>query len=69
MMQGPATNLYKEILTKFPALHLIASGGISSFEDLLLLQAAGCNGAIVGKAIYEKKISLKQLEDFIIKNK
>jgi phosphoribosylformimino-5-aminoimidazole carboxamide ribotide isomerase len=69
MMQGPATNLYKEILTKFPALHLIASGGISCFEDLLLLQAAGCNGAIVGKAIYEKKISLKQLEDFIIKNK
>ncbi len=65
MMQGPATDLYKEILTEFPALHLIASGGISCFEDLLLLQAAGCNGAIVGKAIYEKKISLKQIEDFI----
>lgn len=69
MMQGPATDLYKEILAKFPALHLIASGGISCFEDLLLLQAAGCNGAIVGKAIYEKRISLKQLENFILKNK
>ena len=69
MMQGPATDLYREILIKFPALHLIASGGISCFEDLLSLQAAGCSGAIVGKAIYEKKISLKQLEDFILKNK
>jgi phosphoribosylformimino-5-aminoimidazole carboxamide ribotide isomerase len=69
MMQGPSIALYEEILTKFPTLHLIASGGISCFEDLLLLQDAGCDGAIVGKAIYEKKISLKQLEDFIIKNK
>ena len=69
MMQGPATDLYKEILTKFPALHLIASGGISCYENLLSLQAAGCNGVIVGKAIYEKRISLKQLEDFILKNK
>jgi len=69
MMQGPATDLYKEILTKFPVLHLIASGGISCFEDLLLLQDAGCNGAIIGKAIYEKKISLEQIEDFILKNK
>ena len=69
MMQGPAIDLYKEILTKFPSLHLIASGGISCFEDLVSLRNAGCNGAIVGKAIYEKKISLKQLEDFILKNK
>lgn len=68
MMQGPATDLYKELLEAFPDLNLIASGGISCFEDLLSLQAVGCSGAIVGKAIYEQKISLEQIEDFI-KNK
>jgi phosphoribosylformimino-5-aminoimidazole carboxamide ribotide isomerase len=49
-------------------LHLIASGGISCFDDLIILREIGCSGAIVGKAIYEEKITLKQLEDFI-KNK
>lgn len=68
MMQGPATDLYKEILAEFPALNLIASGGVSRFEDLFALQDAGCKGAIVGKAIYEEKISLQQIENFI-KNK
>jgi phosphoribosylformimino-5-aminoimidazole carboxamide ribotide isomerase len=68
MLQGPATALYKEILLRFPSLKLIASGGISSFYDLVILKEAGCSGAIVGKAIYENKISLKQLENFI-KNK
>jgi phosphoribosylformimino-5-aminoimidazole carboxamide ribotide isomerase len=65
MLQGPATALYKEILLRFPSLKLIASGGISSFYDLVILKEAGCSGAIVGKAIYENKISLKQLENFI----
>jgi phosphoribosylformimino-5-aminoimidazole carboxamide ribotide isomerase len=68
MLQGPATALYKEILLRFPSLKLIVSGGISSFDDLVILKEAGCSGAIVGKAIYENKISLKQLENFI-KNK
>jgi phosphoribosylformimino-5-aminoimidazole carboxamide ribotide isomerase len=65
MMQGPATALYQDILKSLPALHLIASGGISCFEDLLVLKATGCSGAIVGKAIYEGKITLKQIEDFL----
>jgi len=65
MLQGPATELYKEILSRFPSLKLIASGGISVYKDLLELKEIGCSGAIVGKAIYEEKISLKQLEDFI----
>lgn len=65
MMEGPATALYKEILEKFPALQLIASGGISCYEDLLVLQESGCSGAIVGKAIYENKISLKQIASFL----
>lgn len=68
MLQGPATGLYKEIVTKFPSLKLIASGGVSCYDDLLMLQETGCSAAIVGKAIYEEKISLKQVEDFI-KNK
>jgi phosphoribosylformimino-5-aminoimidazole carboxamide ribotide isomerase len=68
MMEGPSVELYKEILSKFPSLQLIASGGISCFDDLLILKESGCTGAIVGKAIYEEKITLKQLEDFI-KNK
>lgn len=65
MMEGPATQLYKEILLMFPSLNLIASGGISCYEDLLILKDAGCSGAIIGKAIYEEKISIKQIEDFI----
>ncbi len=64
MMQGPSTELYSEILHEFPSLNLIASGGISCFEDLLILKKTGCLGAIVGKAIYEGKISLDQLKDF-----
>jgi len=68
MLQGPAVALYKELLQCFPALKLIASGGISSFDDLVILKETGCSGAIVGKAIYENKISLQQLENFI-KNK
>ncbi|MEO6838375.1 MAG: 1-(5-phosphoribosyl)-5-[(5-phosphoribosylamino)methylideneamino]imidazole-4-carboxamide isomerase [Ginsengibacter sp.] len=68
MMKGPAVELYKEILSQFPALNLIASGGISCYDDLLTLQTIGCKGAIVGKAIYEKKIRLEQIEDFIKNN-
>jgi phosphoribosylformimino-5-aminoimidazole carboxamide ribotide isomerase len=64
MMQGPSTKLYGEILDEFPSLNLIASGGISRFEDLLVLKETGCSGAIIGKAIYEKKISLDELKDF-----
>jgi phosphoribosylformimino-5-aminoimidazole carboxamide ribotide isomerase len=65
MMEGPSIELYKEILSKFPSLHLIASGGISCFDDLIILKEIGCSGAIVGKAIYEGKISLQQIQDFI----
>ncbi len=64
MMEGPATELYKEILLDFPSLDLIASGGISCYDDLVVLREAGCKGAIVGKAIYEGKITLKQIAEF-----
>lgn len=65
MMEGPSIPLYKEIIAKFPSLHLIASGGISCYDDLIILKEIGCSGAIVGKAIYEEKIKLSQLKSFI----
>lgn len=63
-LEGPSLFLYKQILEKFPSLYFIASGGVSSIEDLELLRETGCSGAIVGKAIYENRISLKELSEF-----
>jgi phosphoribosylformimino-5-aminoimidazole carboxamide ribotide isomerase len=60
MLQGPSTTLYKEILGKIK-INLIASGGITSIKDLEDLRKAGCFGAIIGKAIYEGKLTLKEL--------
>jgi phosphoribosylformimino-5-aminoimidazole carboxamide ribotide isomerase len=65
MMQGPSTDLYKEIIKEFPTLNLIASGGVSCYEDLFTLQEAGCSGAIIGKAFYEGKITMQQIELFL----
>jgi phosphoribosylformimino-5-aminoimidazole carboxamide ribotide isomerase len=62
MLNGPSFALYAEIIERTP-IKLIASGGISSMEDLFFLKEIGCKGAIVGKAIYEGRISLKQLSD------
>ncbi|MDL5049471.1 1-(5-phosphoribosyl)-5-[(5-phosphoribosylamino)methylideneamino]imidazole-4-carboxamide isomerase [Oscillatoria amoena NRMC-F 0135] len=61
MLSGPNITLYKKILTEFPSLKLIASGGVSSLEDLYNLKTIGAFGTIVGKAIYERKISLPEL--------
>jgi phosphoribosylformimino-5-aminoimidazole carboxamide ribotide isomerase len=61
LLQGPSLPLYTKIITKFPALHFIASGGVSSIKDLEDLKEIGCTGAIVGKAIYEGRITLAEL--------
>ncbi|WP_396188292.1 1-(5-phosphoribosyl)-5-[(5-phosphoribosylamino)methylideneamino]imidazole-4-carboxamide isomerase [Flavobacterium sp.] len=66
MLEGPSFDLYQEILEQTNACKLIASGGISSFDELPKLAELGCEGTIIGKAIYEGRISLKQLENFII---
>jgi phosphoribosylformimino-5-aminoimidazole carboxamide ribotide isomerase len=66
MLQGPSFDIYQEILLEVKDLKLIASGGISTFDELPKLAEMGCEGVIIGKAIYENKISLKQLEQFII---
>jgi phosphoribosylformimino-5-aminoimidazole carboxamide ribotide isomerase len=61
MLQGPAFDLYKEILDACPGLNLIASGGVTTIEDIDQLALDGLEGAIVGKAIYEGRITLAQL--------
>lgn len=61
MLQGPSVELYKEILGYFPDLYLVASGGVGSYQDLLDLEEAGVPAVILGKAIYENKVSLKEL--------
>ena len=74
MLEGPSFDLYKRILCEChseqseESIKLIASGGISTFDELPKLVQLGCEGVIIGKAIYENKISLKQLEQFILNN-
>ncbi|MEY2811270.1 MAG: 1-(5-phosphoribosyl)-5-[(5-phosphoribosylamino)methylideneamino]imidazole-4-carboxamide isomerase [Bacteroidota bacterium] len=63
-LMGPSIDLYRSMIESLPGLHLVASGGVSSMEDLQDLKAIGCKGAIVGKAIYEGKIDLKVLSSF-----
>ena len=60
MLEGPSTALYKDILESVK-INLIASGGITSLKDIEILREAGCEGAIIGKAVYEGKITLKEL--------
>jgi phosphoribosylformimino-5-aminoimidazole carboxamide ribotide isomerase len=60
MLKGPSLSLYAEIMQRTD-VKLIASGGVSKLEDLLLLKEIGCDGAIIGKAIYEGKVSLEAL--------
>jgi phosphoribosylformimino-5-aminoimidazole carboxamide ribotide isomerase len=60
MLQGPSTKLYKDILSEVE-INLIASGGISSVSDIEVLRETGCEGAILGKAVYEGKLTLKEL--------
>ena len=62
--QGPAIELYKAIMAEYPQLHLIASGGVSSIDDIKALDAAGIPAVVFGKAIYEGKINLKELWDW-----
>ena len=68
MLQGPSIQLYKEILQQYPDLYLIASGGVSSMDDIYALQAAEVPAVIFGKALYEGRISLKELEKLIMSN-
>ncbi|SHH51345.1 1-(5-phosphoribosyl)-5-[(5-phosphoribosylamino)methylideneamino]imidazole-4-carboxamide isomerase [Flavobacterium defluvii] len=66
MLQGPSFDLYSKILEEAKGVKLIASGGISTFDELPKLAELGCEGTIIGKAIYEGRITLKQLENYIL---
>lgn len=61
VMQGPSVELYKRIIEEHPSINLVASGGVSTMDDVIQLQSLGCSGVIIGKAIYEGKITLKEL--------
>lgn len=65
MLQGPSIDLYKEILEQHPDLFLIASGGVSCADDIRTLDAAGVPAVIFGKALYEGRITFKELESFV----
>ncbi len=65
MLQGPATDLYKQVMERFPALQLAASGGVSSIDDIDALNQAGIPAVVFGKAFYEGRITLKQLNDYL----
>ncbi|MFC0185073.1 1-(5-phosphoribosyl)-5-[(5-phosphoribosylamino)methylideneamino] imidazole-4-carboxamide isomerase [Pseudarcicella hirudinis] len=64
LLQGPSFDLYARLQEKFPMLHIIASGGVSVMDDIIKLNEMNIFGVIVGKAIYEGRVTLKQLADF-----
>ena len=65
LLQGPSLTLYQEIQTNVPAIQLIASGGVTSVDDLRQLQQRGVYGVIIGKALYEGTIALPELTEFL----
>ncbi len=66
-LTGPAVGLYGQLMQAFPGMYLIASGGVSSMDDIKALDAAGIPAVVVGKAIYEGRISLQELKEYISK--
>jgi len=65
MLQGPSLDLYKKILATYPTLQLTASGGVSNTNDIEELAAIGCTGVIIGKALYEGKITMNDLKKYV----
>ena len=64
LLEGTSIDLYQKILGRFPGLHLIASGGVTSINDVEALEAIGCAGVVIGKALYEGRIRLAELKNF-----
>jgi phosphoribosylformimino-5-aminoimidazole carboxamide ribotide isomerase len=64
-LTGPAVSMYADMVEKFTELEIIASGGVSEMEDIIELDKLPLYGVIVGKAIYENRISLKEIEGFV----
>lgn len=68
LLQGPSIELYKKIMATIPELKLIASGGVSNMNDVFELDEIGCGGVIIGKAIYEGRITTEELKNYIDAN-
>ena len=66
MLSGISIDKYQSLVEKFPDISFIVSGGVLSVKDIIAAENAGCGGIIIGKAIYENKISLKELEKLIV---
>ena len=66
MLAGPSFSLYQKMIDQLPGIDLVASGGISTLEELPKLKTLGCAGVIIGKALYENRITLKSLEHYIL---
>jgi len=66
MLAGPSFSLYQKMIEQLPGIDLVASGGISTLEELPKLKTLGCAGVIIGKALYENRIPLKSLEHYIL---
>lgn len=64
-LEGPSLDLYQKIIQRFPKLHFIASGGVAGMDDLKELKRIGCQGVIIGKAIYEGRIELADLKNIL----
>ena len=65
MLQGPSIELYKQVMQRFPTIHLIASGGVSGVDDIIRLDDAGIPAVVFGKALYEGRITMKDLKRFM----
>lgn len=65
MLEGPSTALYQKIMSAYPDLYLIASGGVSCIDDILKLHEAGVPAVVIGKALYEGRISIKELSRYL----
>ena len=65
MLQGPSIELYKQVMQRFPSMHLIASGGVSCLDDIIRLDEAGIPAVVFGKALYEGRITWKDLKRFM----
>ena len=68
VLAGPSIDLYRGMVKSFPELEVIASGGVSKMDDVYALDLLPLHGVIVGKAIYENRISLKEIEEFVSKS-
>ena len=68
MLEGPATDLYKEIMQRYPNINLIASGGISCMKDIEVLDDNGIPSVVFGKAMYEERISMADIRNWLIEN-